>query len=113
MARKAWDKKSVVLAALRKVSYQSPMSAECMRRAKVAYGRYRCPECEDTFPPTGMRRDHIEPVVPVSGWDSWDGVIDRMLCAVEGWQAICRQCHQKKTNIENKARRQGKVKSGT
>lgn len=45
--------------------------------------------------------DHIEPVVPESGWDSWDGYIERLFCNEDGYQVICKSCHKKKTASEN------------
>lgn len=111
MARKAFNLKSRVISVLRKLSYQSPARGEAMRSAKVAYGRYMCKACRGVFPPKEVQVDHIEPVVPISGWDCWDNYIVRLFCPVEQLQVLCRPCHLVKSAQENLARKRGK--SGT
>jgi hypothetical protein len=54
-----------------------------------------------------INMDHIHPVIPVEGWDNWDGFIERLFVDDEGWQVLCKACHQEKTNEENKERRNG------
>ena len=50
--------------------------------------------------------DHVQPIVPTTGWDSWDGYIDRLF---EGLMVgICKKCHAKKTKLENDKRRKNK-----
>lgn len=50
--------------------------------------------------------DHINPVVdPEKGFVSWDQFIERLFCEKEGFQLLCRKCHDKKTNNEKKLRR--------
>jgi hypothetical protein len=48
--------------------------------------------------------DHIEPIVPVTGWESWDSYIERMFCEKEGLQILCEECHDVKTRAEKKKR---------
>ena len=54
--------------------------------------------------------DHIEPAInPEKGWENWDVLIEqRMFPEEEGWQHLCTTCHQVKSNIENKTRRDTK-----
>jgi hypothetical protein len=68
---------------------------------------YKCsnPLCAKVVGPSEIKIDHIEPVVPVEGFESWDIVIDRLFCTVEGFQALCKECHDKKTTMENEKRR--------
>jgi hypothetical protein len=45
--------------------------------------------------------DHIDPVIdPAVGFVSWDTVIERLFCEVEGFQVLCWACHHAKTNEE-------------
>ncbi len=54
--------------------------------------------------------DHINPVVPVLGWDSWEGYLDRMFAEESGWQRLCKdKCHKEKTLTENEQRYKNKV----
>ena len=67
-----------------------------------------CCECGGEFPASGVQADHIEPVVPLTGFDSWDALIERLYCEVEGFQVMCRGCHKIKTKEENAIRRANK-----
>ena len=73
---------------------------------------YKCAECKTVWPRPQTRVDHIEPVVPVKGWDgSWDSMKKRMsFDRPENLQVLCLVCHQKKTNSENKERREWRKK---
>lgn len=67
---------------------------------------YRCADCAELFGAKELAIDHIEPVVPVTGWDSWDEVINRMFCGPEGFQVLCKTgCHKKKSDAENEERK--------
>lgn len=66
---------------------------------------YKCAECKKSFPNKEVQVDHINPVVdPVAGFQGWDVYIDRMYCAVENLQVLCRSCHKKKSTQERKER---------
>jgi len=67
-----------------------------------------CEECHELFPAKDMQADHIEPIVPLTGFDSWDNVIERLYCEVEHYQALCKECHSKKSKEENRIRRENK-----
>ena len=58
-----------------------------------------------------MAIDHIEPIIPITGHDSYDNIIDRLLCELDGFQVICKPCHKLKTDIENQDRREHKKKA--
>ena len=74
------------------------------RRCKL----HRCEECNDTFAKGDMHADHIECVIPITGFDSWSKVIERMFCEEEGFRIICHSCHSKKSKEENAERREYK-----
>lgn len=62
--------------------------------------------------------DHIEPVIPVAGWDDWNGYIQRMffgelqvLCNYTGIRNGKKSCHAIKTKEENALRKKYAKKS--
>jgi 5-methylcytosine-specific restriction endonuclease McrA len=66
---------------------------------------FQCNICKQDFPQTQIQMDHIEPVVdPKVGFVNWDTYIERMFCPEDNLQAICKACHQIKTNKEKKER---------
>lgn len=65
---------------------------------------YRCNVCKDTFPAKDVEVNHIIPVVPVTGFDTWDGVIERMFCEAEHLEVVCKPCHKKISKQENSER---------
>lgn len=71
---------------------------------------YRCAACHAVIPRPQKRVDHIQPVVPIEGWNgSWDTLRDRMsFDDPTNLQVLChRPCHHEKTQKENAARRKG------
>lgn len=53
--------------------------------------------------------DHIVPVIsPATGFRSWDIVIERMFCELDGFQVLCHECHKKKTADEREIKRNNK-----
>lgn len=87
---------------------------ECIKQAKVGYGLYKCALCGTVGPPTlppeegkknrrkNIAADHIDPVVdPKVGFVDWNTFIERLYVELPGWQALCYDCHSKKTREEN------------
>lgn len=66
---------------------------------------YRCRSCQNDFPLKEVEVNHIQPVIPVSGFDSWDGVISRLFCEKEGLEVLCVSCHKEVTRKENEERK--------
>lgn len=66
---------------------------------------YACNKCKGHFTAKNVEVNHIEPVVPVSGMDSWDNVIERMFCEAEGMETLCKPCHRAVTKEENNKRK--------
>lgn len=110
--------RSFVTSALRRASW--PVKYECKRNAFVGMGvnpatgrkcqMFRCSSCRGSFPAKQVQVDHIMPIVPMDGHDSWDKFIERLFCEDNGLQVLCGECHSKKTTIENaeRKRRRGK-----
>ena len=79
-----------------------------MRNAKVGYGMYRCSACGKSFPPDFVQVDHTEPVIPVSGFTTWDDYIARLFCPADHLTVMCKPCHSDKSATENRQRRKHK-----
>jgi len=70
-----------------------------------------CSSCGGEFLAKEMRADHIMPVVdPAVGFTDWNEYIERMFPEVEGFQAICKGCHDLKTKEERRIRTERKRK---
>jgi 5-methylcytosine-specific restriction endonuclease McrA len=90
---------------LRRASRFWHPSNACIEETKIARGVHICPSCKKANPRKDMKKDHIDPVIPVSGFTNWDDVIKRMFIGKSGWQAICVTCHNEKTKKENDERK--------
>jgi hypothetical protein len=106
------NKKTWIMATLRRASYRWPAIDEAERRARVERGLYKCAMCEGSFRNKEYARDHIESIVPyegfpmhpITGGPDWTIVIDRLFCGVEGIQILCHPCHDLKTAQEDAMR---------
>lgn len=93
-----WPPKYTVLADAFTGSKINPKSG---RLAK----HYQCARCLQDFVAKDVQVNHKTPVVPVSGFDSWDGVVERMFCEKEGLEVVCIPCHKVITKQENEERK--------
>lgn len=104
-------RKSFIIGALRTGSRKWPPRYETLNASKTekkvnkASGRiaqhYRCVSCSEEFPASQVQVDHIEPVIdPAVGFVSWEVFIDRLFCAHDNLQVLCKPCHNTKTNQE-------------
>jgi len=109
MARPAL--KTRIVSALRRIWFQSEMRQGALRASRIKLGVYRCALCGKTMPATfktanGTIRkvavDHKTRVVPETGWDSWDGFIERLFCEQSKLQVLCFDCHHEKSTRERK-----------
>jgi 5-methylcytosine-specific restriction endonuclease McrA len=69
---------------------------------------HKCPECKGVFAKGDMKSDHINPVIPVTGFTTWDDCVERMFIEQDGYSACCVTCHAKKTKQENEERKEFK-----
>jgi|15BtaG_2_1085339.scaffolds.fasta_scaffold02123_3 5-methylcytosine-specific restriction endonuclease McrA len=118
--------RSFVMSALRRaqwpVKYQAVKLAFVKAGINPSTGRmcklHKCEQCLNLFPQKDMAVDHIDPVVPIEGFDKadgflgydWDQVIRRLYCESEGLQILCKPCHKAKT-IDERAERAAYAKS--
>lgn len=66
---------------------------------------YQCSKCSLDFPLKQVEVNHRIPVVPVTGFDSWDKVIERLFCEEDGLEVVCKPCHKDITKEENSSRK--------
>ena len=117
--------RSKIINALRKVSMYWKPKSTAINRAKA--GRRINPEtgnqknyyiCEATGEEVWLdeiQADHIKSVVPKQWGETtrflgynWNEFLARLLVEAEGYQAISKKAHNKKTKTENKSRKQQK-----
>ena len=78
------------------------------RAAKVAYNTYECAHCGGWFGTREVELDHVVPCGSLRTFDDLPGFVERMFCEAEGFQVLCKPCHQVKTNEESNARKRSK-----
>jgi 5-methylcytosine-specific restriction endonuclease McrA len=100
--------RSSLLAVLRKFSKWWEPAKNVKEKARIARGMYQCQSCSKVVGPKEIKIDHIDPVIPVTGFVDWNDVVERLFCEESGLQAICIECHSVKTEEENKQRRRWK-----
>lgn len=109
---------SFVKSALRSASQRWPPKYKVLNKAYVetktnpASGRkakhFKCAKCQNDFVSKDIEVNHIIPVVPITGFDSWDGVISRLFCEEPGLEVVCKPCHKTITKEENVTRKTSK-----
>lgn len=107
--KKKFNYKSKVIAACRRLWLYSPVRREVQNRCKTPDGYFRCEKCRGLA--DKVQIDHIDPAVPLTGWDNWDGFITRLFIDAEHMQGICERCHNKKTVGEQKTRKENRAKN--
>lgn len=106
--KKARNLNSYIFAGLGKVWMWWPARNEVKKRCKIVNkpGWYRCELCKQEREKIDI--DHIIPIVPISGFTTWDAYINARFVAASKLQGICKDCHKAKTKEENKKRRDNK-----
>lgn len=72
---------------------------------------YKCNICTKIVGRDEIHIDHIKPVVDLDGFNTWDDYINSLFCDVSNLQAICEECHAKKSLKENQQRALNRKKS--
>jgi hypothetical protein len=61
----------------------------------------QCAICHNAFIEKTLKLDHIDPCVdPDVGWVSYEHFANRLFCTVDGYQSLCKPCHDQKTKEE-------------
>lgn len=89
----------------RRSSYWKP-AAKCLEASKRPFkgsGRqkweYQCNSCKKWWDRKSVAVDHIIPVGSLKCSDDLKGFVERLFIE-EGFQTLCKTCHQNKTNEE-------------
>lgn len=103
--KKARSLNSYIFAGLGKVWMWWPPRNEVKKRCKVEgkSGWFKCELCGQEREKIDV--DHIRPVVPVSGFTTWDAYIAARFVTADKLQGICKDCHKRKTKVENAQRK--------
>lgn len=105
--------KRFLIPKLRSASYRWKFRSQAIKDARVSRGLYKCAICGNSELKNGdFKVDHIDPVVPLSGWDglNWTVYIQRMFCDSKGFQILCTLCHDIKTDFEVQMRKLNREK---
>lgn len=107
---------SFIKSALRRASVRWPPISRVRKKSWVKRGVYKCAgykKSAHNVPVSFMRNDkrvnniyvdHIKPVVPTTGFVSWDNTIQLLFCEDEDLQVLCYDCHNNKTSDERGSR---------
>lgn len=69
---------------------------------------YRCACCKGDFSAKDVQVNHIETVVPLDGFTTWDEFISRLFCEQDKLNVLCKPCHALVTKEENSIRKERK-----
>ena len=70
---------------------------------------HKCSDCKELFAKGDMKADHINPVVdPKVGFVDFNTFIERLFIEIDGYQVLCKECHDAKSKEENKTRKEFK-----
>lgn len=99
--------KRFLIPKLRSASYRWKFRSDAIKSARKSRGIYECNICKSEMKNGEFVADHKDPVVPFEGWDGrdWTTYINRMFVAEEGFQIICKSCHDIKTDTEVQIRK--------
>jgi hypothetical protein len=100
--------KRFLIPKLRSASYRWSERSKAIKAARVSRGLYKCAMClREDLKNVEFVMDHREPVVPFEGWNGtdWTQYINRMFVKAELFQALCKPCHELKTDTETQIRK--------
>lgn len=95
---------SFIRSALRSAFQKWGPKHEAKKLAKRGYNQYECAHCGEIYGNKDTEVDHIEPAGSLKTYEDLPAFVERMFCEVEGFQVLCKACHQVKTNEERKKR---------
>ena len=95
---------SFIRSALRSAFQKWGPKHEAKKLAKRGYNQYECAHCGEIYGNKDTEVDHIEPAGSLKAFEDLPAFVERMFCEVDGFQVLCKACHQVKTNEERKKR---------
>ena len=100
--------KSFIKGGLRALTKRWGPIHQARKDARIERGLYKCVGYKKRWHKIrfkdGIVVDHIDPIIPLGGFVSWDSVIERMFVETDHLQLLCKECHDQKTKDERKAR---------
>lgn len=99
-----------IISILRRASLRWGARFNAINNSRVERGKYKCSKCKKLFKRPETQVDHTIPVIPITGFDSWDELIPRLFCSEKGFKVMCKPCHKAKSTKENKLRAEHKKK---
>jgi 5-methylcytosine-specific restriction endonuclease McrA len=101
-----------IISALRNASkYWKPIQ-DVRKASRLAKGTFLCNICKQICltkidGENNQLIDHVHPIIdPLEGFVGFDRWIERCFVEVDGFQALCGDCHRKKTTVENELRKE-------
>jgi hypothetical protein len=89
-----------------------PPAYEALKLSRKRPGLHECASCKGMFKANEVAKDHIEPVIDLQkGFTNWDDYVNRLFVPVEGYQILCKPCHESKTLMEDQMREYFKKKN--
>ena len=107
--------KNFIISALRRSTFSWKPRGAAKKKARVPNGKYKngktkygylCNICKNIFMDKETVMDHVEPVMKTDDETTWVERVERMIPYEDGWQCICKDCHDVKTKRENEERKQ-------
>lgn len=113
--------RSFIISALRKASSRYPPRFSTLEEAKTekkvnpktnrVAQHYLCAACQKDFTLKDVQVDHVDPIVGLEGFKTWDEYIKRMFCEADNLQVLCKECHGSKTKSEREKQKMERGKS--
>lgn len=102
-----------LVSAIRRLTMWNKEANEALKLSRVSPGRFQCNNCKNIFKQEEINRDHIEPIVPFTGFpmrsdgsgkEDWNTYIDRAIVDRTKYQILCIPCHDVKSALEDSMR---------
>jgi hypothetical protein len=102
--KKPYNWHTKLVSAIRNVWRHSPTRLKALKDAEDPHNQKHviCANCKTSVHQKLSTVEHLDPVVPVTGFDSWDAYIARMQS--ENLAVFCESCAKEKTKAENAQR---------
>lgn len=87
--------------------------AQCKQNSRRAYTgtkklqkwEYLCNHCGDWFMEKEVQIDHLVDAGTLTKAEDLAGFVERLFCEAQGFQCLCKPCHQIKTNSARSAKK--------